>query len=131
MPCRQLAQACVEFALTVTVFLLVVLAACEVARAYLAYTVVASCAREAARSGAAHLGQAGWDAQARQAGYNLAVGLDSSQLTINVSQQTIDAALQPYVQARVTYSFHTVVPLVSALLGDPIPLNTSAIVLAG
>ena len=131
MPRLQPAQACVEFALAGTIFLLVTMGMFDVARAYLAYTVVASCAREAARSGAAHFGQSGWDTNARQAGYSLAVGIDTSAITITVSQQAIDSALQPYVQADVTYAFHSVVPLVGSLLGDPIRLNASAVVLAG
>jgi Flp pilus assembly protein TadG len=125
------AQASVEFALAATTFLLVILGALDVARGYIAYTVIASCAREAARSGAAHLGQAGWDLNAIQAGFNLAVGVDTSQVTIHISQQTIDSSLQPYVRADVTYPFHSVVPLVGALLGDPVQMNASAVVLAG
>jgi Flp pilus assembly protein TadG len=124
-------QACVEFALTASIFFLLALGIVEGARAYLTYTVVASCAREAARSGAAHLGQPGWDANARAAGYQLAVGVDPAQMTINVSQQTIDSALQPYVEADVEYEFQTIVPLVGSVLGNPIHLNASAVVLAG
>ena len=120
-----------EFALASSIFFLVTLGIFEVGRAYLTYIVVASCAREAARSGAAHLGQPGWDVNARQAGYQLAVGLDTSRMTIDVWQQTISSPLQPYVDAQVDYQFHTLAPLVGSVLGDSIHLSSSAVVLAG
>ena len=117
--------------MVVPLFLLLVISIFDVSRAYIAYTVVASCAREAARSGALHVGQTGWDTQARQAGLNLAVGIDVAALSISVAQTTIDASLQPYVRADVSYPFHSVSPMVGALLGDPIQLRASAVVLDG
>jgi hypothetical protein len=125
------AQAIVEFALVIPLFMLLVVGIFDLARAYTAYTVVASCAREAARSGAVHLGQPGWDAQARQAGLNLAVGVDTAAVSIAVTQTTIGPSSPPYVRADVTYPFHTVTPLVGSLLGDPIQMNASTLVLAG
>ena len=98
---------------------------------YVAFTVVASCAREAARSGALAAPQSGWDAQAKQAGLNLAVGVDRSALSIAVARTTIDPTSRPYVRADVTYAFRSVTPLVGTLFGDPIQLTASALVLAG
>jgi Flp pilus assembly protein TadG len=124
-------QASIEFALVIPLFLLLVVGIFDVARAYVAATVVAACAREAARSGALHYPQPGWDTQARQAGLNLAVGVDASALSVTVTQTTIDASLQPYVRAEVTYPFRSLTPLIGTLLGDPLPLTASTVVLAG
>src|SRR5919197_1079892 len=125
------AQATLEFALVIPVFLLLMLGIFDVSRAYVAYTGVASCAREAARSGALAVPQSGWDAQAKQAGLNLAVGVDRSALSIAVARTTIDPTSRPYVRADVTYAFRSVTPLVGTLFGDPIQLTASALVLAG
>ena len=54
--CDALGRPLVEFALAITVFMLLVLGTFDLARAYLAYTVVTNAAREARRYGAAHLG---------------------------------------------------------------------------
>jgi hypothetical protein len=119
------AQAMLEFALVIPLFLLLVVGIFDIARAYVAYTVVASCAREAARSGAVHVPDAGWQAQATQACLNLAVGVDRGALTITVARQ------DPYVSADVRYAFHSLTPLTGTLLGDPITLKASTVVLAG
>ena len=122
-------QALVEFALTIAVFLLLVLGTFDVGRAFLAYTVVSNVAREASRYGAAHSSEAGWVAAARQAGTNLAVGLDPSAIALSVSTQQIDGL--PYISVTGTYQFHSVTPLVSALLGDPITIQVNTSELAG
>jgi Flp pilus assembly protein TadG len=122
-------QALVEFALIVPLFFLLVVGIFDVSRAYLAYTVVASCAREAARSGAVSWQASGWDTQpARQACLNLAVGVDRAALQVTVAQ---DQTLPSYVRSNVTYAFHSLTPLVGNLLGDPIQLTASALALAG
>jgi hypothetical protein len=124
-------QAIVEFALVVPVFLLFLFGTFDVARAYVAYTAAASCAREAARSGAMYVGQQGWDTLAKQACLNLAVGIDPQALSISVAQTTIDASLLPWVRADVTYTFHSITPGIATLLGDPIQFRASTVVLAG
>ncbi len=123
------AQALVEFALAITVFMLLVLGTFDLARAYLAYTVVANAAREASRYGSVHVGEAGWAAAAVQAGTNLAVGLDPAALSLTAGTQTIDAL--PYVTVSGTYQFHSVTPLVGGLLGDPINIRVDTATLAG
>jgi Flp pilus assembly protein TadG len=122
-------QALVEFALAVAVFMLLVLGTFDVARAYFAYTVVSNAAREATRYGVAHVGQSGWNAAAVQAGMNLAVGLDPSSLTLTAGTTTIDAL--PYISVTGSYSFHSLTPLVGALLGDPITIRVDTSALAG
>jgi TadE-like protein len=123
------AQALVEFALAIAVFMLLVLGTFDMARAYLAYTVVANAAREASRYGAVHVGEAGWATAAVQAGTNLAVGLDTAALSLTASTQTIDAL--PYITVSGTYRFHSLTPLVGALLGDPINIRVDTATLAG
>jgi hypothetical protein len=123
------AQALVEFALAITVFMLLVLGTFDVARAYMAYTVVANAAREASRYGAVHVGEAGWAAAAVQAGTNLAVGLDPAALSLTAGTQTIDAL--PYITVSGTYHFHSLTPMVGGLLGDPINIRVDTATLAG
>jgi len=119
----------VEFALAVNVFMLLVLGTFDLARAYLAQTVVSNAAREASRYGAAHSSDAGWMAAARQAGMNLAIGVDPSALTLNVVTQQIDGL--PYIRVSGTYAFHSITPFVGALLGDPITIQVDTSALAG
>jgi Flp pilus assembly protein TadG len=123
------AQALIEFVLSVSVFLLLVLGTFDIGRAYLAYTVVSNVAREASRYGAAHYQQAGWAAAAQQAGANLAVGIDPSALKLTVTSQPIDTL--PYISVSGTYAFHSVTPLVGALLGDPITIQVTTSAPAG
>jgi hypothetical protein len=126
---RRPAQALVEFALAISVFMLLVLGTFDVARAHMAYTVVANAAREAGRYGAVHVGEAGWAAAAVQAGTNLAIGLDPAALSLTATTQTIDAL--PYITVSGTYQFHSVTPLVGGLLGDPINIRVDTSILAG
>jgi hypothetical protein len=123
------AQALVEFALAIAVFMLLVLGTFDLARAYMAYTVVANAAREASRYGAVHVGEAGWAPAAVQAGTNMAVGLDPTALSLIAGTQTIDAL--PYITVSGTYRFHSLTPLVGALLGDPINIRVDTATLAG
>ena len=126
---RRSAQALVEFALAIAVFMLLVLGTFDMARAYLAYTVVANAAREASRYGAVHVGEAGWMTAAIQAGTDLAVGLDTAALSLTAGTQTIDAL--PYITISGTYRFHSLTPLVGALMGDPINIRVDTATLAG
>lgn len=125
----QRGQASVEFALVVLVFLLIVTATVDLARAQLAAASVAQAAREAARYGAVHLGEPDWQAQAAQAGRNLAVGVDGDRLVLAVEQTADD--LLVYVAVTGSYPFHTLTPLVGALVGDPILIETSTRAVAG
>jgi TadE-like protein len=126
---RGNSQALVEFALAISVFMLLVLGTFDAARAYLAYTVVSNAAREASRYAAAHIGESGWTAAAVQAGANLAVGVNPSDLTLSAATTTVDAL--PYIHVTGGYRFHSLTPLVSALLGDPIMIQVDTYALAG
>jgi Flp pilus assembly protein TadG len=131
---RRRGQALVEFAFAVSVFMLLVLGTFDLARAYLAYTVVANAAREACRYGMAHVSETGWQTAARQAGLNLAVGVDPAELDLTVRTTIADAPPYvgvTYISVSGTYRFHSVTPFVGAVLGDPIPISVDTSAIAG
>jgi hypothetical protein len=123
------AQALIEFALATSVFMLLVLGTFDMARAYLAYTVAANAAREASRYGVAHVGESGWQQSAAQAGRNLAVGVDSSALTLIATSADIGALT--YITVTGTYQFRALTPFVGSLLGNPIIMRVETSALAG
>jgi hypothetical protein len=121
----------VEFALAASVFMLLVLGTFDLSRAYLDYTVITNAAREAGRYGAAHLGEPGppsWDVVAAQTGVNMEIGLDAP-LLLTVGTATIGGLT--YVTVTGTYQFHSITPMVRALLGDPIPMQVNTSTPAG
>lgn len=126
---RSRSQALIEFALAITVFMVLVLGTFDLARAYVAWTVVSNAAREAARYGAAHVGDANWSTAATQAGVNLAVGIDPSALQLTPTTRQIDALT--YINVTGSYRFQSLTPMVGALLGNPITIRVDTSVLAG
>jgi Flp pilus assembly protein TadG len=130
---RTRSQALVEFALSISVFMLLILGTFDLARAYVAYTVVSNAAREAARYGAAHSGDVDWQTQATQAGFNLAVGIDPAalQLTPGTLTQTYGTVSLTYINVTGSYRFQSLTPMVGALLGNPITIRVDTSVLAG
>jgi Flp pilus assembly protein TadG len=126
---RKTGQALVEFALAIGVFMLLILGTFDLARAYVAYSVVDNAAREAARYGAAHVSDPNWQTQATQAGLNLAVGIDPSALTLSPSTRQIDSLT--YINVTGSYRFQSLTPMVGALLGNPITIRVDTSVLAG
>ncbi|HEY3058589.1 MAG TPA: TadE/TadG family type IV pilus assembly protein [Chloroflexota bacterium] len=122
------AQALVEFALAIGVFMLLVLGTFDLARAHLSYTVLTNSAREASRYAAAHVGEPNWQAASVQAGRNLAVGIDTSRLTLTVAASTGSPG---YVTVDGAYNFQSVTPFVGALLGNPINMQVHTSALAG
>jgi Flp pilus assembly protein TadG len=119
----------VEFALGATVFFVLILGTFDLARAYLAYAVVANAARETARYGAAHASEANWTSAANRVGLNMAVGIDANALVLTPTTKTIDGLA--YINVTGTYPFHTLTPFVRAILGDPIPIQVQTSALAG
>lgn len=104
----------------------------DIARAYLAYTVVANVAREASRYGAAHANDPLFQPTdaITKAGLNLAIGIDTSVLSLTGTTTTLPGLTYSYFKVSGTYRFHSLTPLVGALMGDPIIIlvNTSALV---
>jgi len=123
------AQALVEFALAIVVFMLLLLGSFDLARAYMAYTVASNAVRESARYGAAHYGETGWETAAVQAGRNLAVGIDGSTLLLSVDDAIVDSLT--YVTATGSYPFRPLTPGIGALLGNPIQMAVETSALAG
>jgi Flp pilus assembly protein TadG len=123
------AQALVEFALSISVFMLLVLGTFDLARAFVAYTVVSNAAREAARYGAVHASDPNWQTQATQAGLNLAVGIDTSALQLTPATQLRGSLT--YINVTGSYRFQSLTPMVGALLGNPITIRVDTSVLAG
>jgi Flp pilus assembly protein TadG len=126
---RGSSQALVEFALAVSVFMLLVLGTFDLARAYVAYTVVTNAAREAARYGAVHSTDPNWQSQATQAGLSLAVGVDPAALQLTPTTRLIGSLT--YISVTGSYGFQSVTPMVGALLGNPIIIRVDTSVLAG
>lgn len=126
---RRPAQALVEFALAISIFMLLVLGTFDLARAYLAYTVVSDVAREASRYGVAHASDPTYLVDAVKAGKNLAVGIDASALTLQATATTIGSL--PFIKVSGTYQFHSLTPLVGAIMGDPILIQIDTSALAG
>lgn len=125
------AQSTVEFALVVGLFLLLMVGVVDVARAYLAYTVVTNATREAARYGASHLGAAGWEAAARDTALGLAApaGVDRSSVALSVAQ--VDVGGLPHVSVTASYPFHPITPLVGSIFGNPIMIRAEVRTQAG
>jgi Flp pilus assembly protein TadG len=126
---RKRGQALVEFALSISVFMVLVLATFDLARAYVAYTVVSNAAREAARYGAVHSSDASWQTQATQAGLDVAVGVDTSALQLTPATQVRGSLT--YINVTGSYRFQSLTPMVGALLGNPITIRVDTSVLAG
>jgi Flp pilus assembly protein TadG len=126
---RDRSQALVEFALAISVFMLLILGTFDLARAYVAYSVVDNAAREAARYGAAHVSETNWQIQATQAGLNLAVAIDPAALTLTPSTRQIDSLT--YINVTGSYRFQSLTPMVGALLGNPITIRVDTSVVAG
>ena len=91
----------------------------DLVRAYVAYTVVTSVVREVSGYPAGHITDSDYLALSRQAGLNLAVGLDSLQdppfrLAAPITQQYLPDQTW-YVSVTATYQFQALTPLVGKL----------------
>jgi Flp pilus assembly protein TadG len=126
------AQALVEFALVISVFMLLLLGTFDLARAYLSYTVVTNVVFEANRYAIAHQDQAPavWIADTRLVSRYPTFGIDPAQLVLTPSPS---ALVPPYVTVTVVgvYAFHPVTPFVGALFGNPINMRVQTSALAG
>ncbi len=100
-PQRQAGQTMAEFAITLAVFVLILLGIIDLSRAVLARNVIADLAREGARYAIVH--RDGPDANIIAVTKEKAVGVDRSQLEVTVSRPVSD-----YVQVDVSYRFYPV-----------------------
>ncbi len=112
-----------EFALIIPVLLLIVIAIIDFGRAIYAYSVVANCAREGARYGVISGHEdSGIIARVNEA----AVGLDKSQLSINITRTATT------VKVEVGYNFELIVPMIAQVIGrSSLPLASSATMYTG
>ncbi len=126
---RERGQGLVEFALVISVLLLIVIAILDFGRAIYAYSVVSNCAREGARYGVV------WQydedktdivADITDMVEARAVGLDRTQLSVTVTTTT------DTVQVLVSYNFKLITPLVANVIGGgSLTLATSATMYTG
>jgi Flp pilus assembly protein TadG len=126
---RERGQSLVEFALVISVLLLIVIAILDFGRAIYAYSVVSNCAREGARYGVV------WPYDEDKTDIvtditdvveDRAVGLDRTQLSVTVTTTT------DTVQVLVSYNFKLITPLVANVIGGgSLTLATSATMYTG
>ncbi len=120
---RERGNSLAEFALIIPVLLLIVIAIIDFGRAIYAYSVVANCAREGARYGVISGHEdPGIIARVNEA----AVGLDKSQLSINITRTATT------VKVEVGYNFELIVPMIAQVIGrSSLPLASSATMYTG
>jgi Flp pilus assembly protein TadG len=108
-------QSLVEFAIILTVILLLILGSIDLGRGIYAFSVIQNAAREGARYGSVNPNQSGIIAAARR----LAHGLDTSMMTVHPPNFIDIDSDSDYdlVQVNVTYTFSPVTPMLAQLLG--------------
>lgn len=111
----QLGQSTIEFAVAVSLFLLLTLGMMDFSRAVYAASAVQAAAQEGARAGIVDLDDVMPAINARL------VGMEMDQMTVTVSQPTIES-----VQVDVRYEFQFITPVISGLLGESIELRGSS-----
>jgi Flp pilus assembly protein TadG len=128
---RERGQGLVEFALVISVLLLIAIAILDLGRAIYAYSVVSNCAREGARYGVVWQydeDRTDIETDIRNVVRNAAVGLDRTQLTVAV---IVDTTLET-IQVLVSYDFRLITPLVAnAIGGGSLTLAASATMYTG
>jgi Flp pilus assembly protein TadG len=129
---RQCGQGLVEFAILLPIALLILISILDFGRAIYAYSVIANCAREGARHGIIlaedEEGITLADKEEIEAVVqNAAVGIDLSQLTINVTEPIADT-----IRVEADYVFQLINPLVARAVGSSsVVLNTRATMYTG
>ncbi|MBI2914852.1 MAG: pilus assembly protein [Firmicutes bacterium] len=116
-------QASVEFALVLSVLVLVLMGTLELGRVAHAYLTVSHASREAAR--AAALGKT--DEEVASVARSAAPSLDPVRLSVTVSPSfTTRVGGQP-VTVRVSYSETILVPLIAAIAPNPFPVEAETV----
>lgn len=121
---RERGDSLVEVALILPVLLLLLFSILDLGRAVYAYHVVANCAREGARFGAAASRTTG---EITAVVRNTAVGLDTAALVVSVSYPSTDT-----IRVQVSYAFQLLTPLVAQAIGrDTLSLRSSSTMYTG
>lgn len=123
-------QATLEFALTMLVFLWILVGLFDLGRGTIAYVNIANMAGEAARYGAAHYSTEDltWIDQTKQVARKNARTLDESRLVVDVTSQA--AKNVTYVKVQINYTFRPVTPLAETMMGSRLDMATSTTVVA-
>jgi Flp pilus assembly protein TadG len=114
-------QAALEFALTLTVTLLLIFGMIDFSRAIYTASIIQWAAQQGARAGIVDDSQAVVEA----AVHGRMVGLDTENALVTVSSPNVNI-----VQVDVTYEFEFVVPVISRITGDTIQMQASASMVA-
>jgi Flp pilus assembly protein TadG len=113
---RHPGQAMVEFAIVALSFLVIIFGIMQMSEAVYCYTAVADAAREAARYAMVHSPTSpnpATTAQIQQVAINAASGLNSSNLTVNVTWPADpNISTQSDAQVAVSYAYSIQIPLV-------------------
>jgi Flp pilus assembly protein TadG len=114
-------QATVEFALTITMTLLLIFGMIDFSRAVYTVSVIQWAAQKGARTGIVESSTEEIEAAVRER----MIALDADQAQIVVSHPSVNM-----VRVDVTYEFELLVPFIAQITGDSIPLSGSASMIA-
>jgi Flp pilus assembly protein TadG len=114
-------QAIIEFALTISITLLLIFGMIEFSRAIYTASVIQWAAQQGARAGIVDDSQAVVEA----AVHDRMVGLDTGKALVTISSPNVNI-----VQVNVAYEFEFVVPIISRITGDTIQMQASASMVA-
>jgi Flp pilus assembly protein TadG len=118
---RSRGQELVEFALTLPILILLIMAILDLGRAVYYYSAIHNASREAARFGIVQPDPPAAAGLIQGRARNFAIGLEQARLQVDVFFPT------DQVQVRLTYQFQPVTPLIGALLPqNPLPLRTQS-----
>lgn len=117
----------VEFALVLPVLVALILGVLDTSRGAVAAASLSNATREAARYGAIHHRESGWQTEAQTRAQNAAVGLDLSQLTVTPTTETSGGS--GYVRVTSSYVFRPAAPFIGSLASE-ITLTANARMLA-
>lgn len=108
--CRQRGDGLIEFALTLPVLMLIIVAVFDMGRAVYSQTVLTNAAREGARYGTiAPDDAAGIEAEAK----SLIIGVNKDAVTVKSEQPGPDT-----IRVTVTYTFTAATPMIGQYLGQ-------------
>lgn len=120
-------QSLLEFALTLPLFLWLVLGLFDLGRGVASYTVLSNCAREGARAATIPLTSDAGVASAINSQSTILGTVPSSDITITPAAQSARSSATK-VTVQVRYQFQPVAPLVSNVVGSVISMQATSTV---
>lgn len=103
----------VEFALVLPVLVALMLGVLDTSRGAVAATSLSNATREAARYGAVHQREVGWETAAETVFDNTALALDPTKVTVTITTETVGSDL--YVRVASSYIFEPATPFIGDL----------------